>query len=230
MAKKRKDAQPKFAASVSKQRNVDFQQPQPCPYGQANHQPTMFPANECFFDDDEYDMDKGPMQDCVDVVDMSDLLLRLNGRKHKEWTEEEKSEVAAFMRNRLGICQSDHGAIRAAGLEEAWEHWDEQYTDMCFSDASFLKLLDPFLIVIEVVPVGDGALNAALNATNVYLGGGAVAGAAGQPIVFVRGQNWMLAVPNRITGQRALAHLHGQLDALGLFRAVLISYINAVVD
>jgi hypothetical protein len=123
----------------------------------------MFPANECFFDDDEYDMDKGPMRDSVDVVDTCDILLR---RKHKEWTEEEKTEVAAFMRNRFGICQSDHAAIRAAGLEEACEHWDEQFTDMCFSDASFLKLLDPFLIVIEAVPVGDGALSAALNATN----------------------------------------------------------------
>jgi hypothetical protein len=206
-----------------KQRKVNIQS-----HEEENIQ-AIFHANDVFFEDED-DVDKGALQACVNVVDMSDMLLRLNGRRHGDWTEEEKNEVAAFMRNRLGICQSDHAAIRAAGLEEAWMHWDEQFTDLCFSDPTFMKLLDPFVIVVEVIPVNDAAYIAALNATNEYLGGGSVAGATGQPLVFMRGLNWMLAVPTLNTGKRALAHLHGQLDSLGLFRASLISYVYILVD
>jgi hypothetical protein len=162
-------------------------------------------------DEDDLLASKGPVQPTVSVVEMGDILLKLNGRHWKEWTAQEKQEVGLFMRNRQAIDERDKAGIRAAGLSDAWEHWLKMYDDLLDHDKEFEKLVDPIMIIVEAIPGPATAYVTALNATNAFLGGVGAAGPVGQPLSFIRNNDRLLQVGSIVDGRRAVAYLQGAL-------------------
>lgn len=173
-----------------------------------------------------------PMQPTIKAQNLADFIHRVHPRPFIEWTEEEKSEIGNCMANRDGFSTSDRKAIAEAGLageQNKLEWFFKQYINGYQSDANFLKLIDPWLVICVGVPTTAPARDAyvaSVHAANVHMGGtaGLNANAAGEPIQFGNGNlDTVLRVADRSTALQVAAYVKG-LNPQNAFVALVVEY------
>ncbi len=71
-----------------------------------------------------------------------------------------------------------------------------------------------------------------LNAANAFIGGVDVAGAIGEPLLFLHGQNWLLHVPSgREHARMVISYMSGRFVEMGhAFQAAWQSFTTSVKD
>jgi hypothetical protein len=181
--------------------------------------------------DDEVSNVKPPGQPTIAVVDMGHIIRPLAFRRHREWTVEEKNNLAAFMCNRAGIDASDKVAIGKAGLSDIFEFWFNEYVDLYETDKEFEKAIDPWQIVVIVKPANNVYIPI-LNLANQHIGGVGNANAVNEPVQFMYGQNWMLQITTgKENARRVVSFMKGHFVSQNIdFEALVQDYRTSLKD
>jgi hypothetical protein len=172
-----------------------------------------------------------PGQPSVTVVEMRDILTTLGFRKHSQWTQEEKDNLAKFMCNRAGIDASDKISMHTAGLTDLFDHWLGEYVALYESDPDFEKAIDPWQVVVLQKPP-DNIYIPTLNLANQHIGGLGNANGPNEPVQFMHNVNWLLHIPGgKENARRLVSYMKGDFHRQNIpFSAAIQDYRATVLD